>query len=104
MRGLPDDFLVFAVEDGASVTICGLACAPTTLTVRFEDAWEALSPELRAYSYRCSVTRDPHVKDAPSTRQEGVVRETLTMLAPDARIFLDLADSGGFVLSFQPEQ
>ncbi len=99
LRGLPDDFLVFAVVEGTSVTICGLACAATTLTVRFEDVWETLPPERRAFLYSCAVTRDPHAKDAPN---DGVVRETLADLAPDVRICLDLADNGGFVLTFHP--
>ena len=100
LRGLPDDFLVFAVVEGTSVTICGLACAATTLTVRFEDVWENLPPERRAFLYSCAVTRDPHAKDPPDC---GVVHETLAGLAPDVRICLDLAANGGFVLTFQPE-
>ena len=62
-----------------------------------------LPPESRAFSYTCDVTRDPNSKDAPSAQAEGVVRESLTGLAPDARICLDLAENGGFVLSFRPE-
>ena len=100
LRGLPDDFLVFAVVEGTSVTICGLACAATTLTVRFEDVWENLPPERRVFLYSCAVTRDPHAKDPPDC---GVVHETLAGLAPDVRICLDLAANGGFVLTFQPE-
>ena len=103
-RGLPNDFLVFAVcPDGAVPTVCGLCCGPTTLTVRFEDVWLMLPPESRAYSYSCDVTRDPTSKDAPSARAEGIVRESIPGLAPDARICLDLAGNGGFVLSFHPE-
>lgn len=104
LRGLPDDFLVFAVGlEGSVPTVCGLSCAATTLTVRFEDAWRLLPPDRRALSYTCAVTRDPHSKDTPSGQAEGIVRESLPGLAPDARICLDLADNGGFVLSFQPE-
>ena len=105
LRGLPDDFLVFAVGlEGSVPTVCGLCCAPTTLTVRFEDVWQMLPPESRAYSYMCTVIRDPHSKDEPSAQAEGVVRESIPGLAPDVRICLDLAQDGGFVLSFHPEQ
>ena len=118
LRGLPDDFLVFAVGlEGPAPTdsspfalrsspapaVCGLCCAPTTLTVRFEDVWQTLPPESRTYSYTCAVIRDPHAKDAPSAQAENVVRESIPGLAPDARICLDLAENGGFVLSFHPE-
>ena len=101
LRGLPDDFLVFAVGlDSDSPSVCGLTTAATTLTVRFEDVWETLPPERRAFFYSCAVTRDPHSKDPPDV---GVVREMLPGLAPDVRICLDLADNGGFVLAFTPE-
>ena len=104
LRGLPDDFLVFAVGlDSDSPTVCGLTTAATTLTVRFEDVWFLLPPNRRAFSYTCEVTRDPHSKDAPSAKADGIVRESIPNLAPDARICLDLADNGGFVLAFHPE-
>ena len=104
MRGMPDDFLVFAVGlEGSVPTVCGLCCAATTLTVRFEDVWRLLPASNRAFSYTCEVRRDPHSKDAPSAQAEGVVRESIPDLAPDVRICLDLADSGGFVLTFHPQ-
>lgn len=104
LRGLPDDFLVFAVGlEGPVPTVCGLCCAPTTLTIRFEDVWLMLPPETRTFSYTCAVTRDPHAKDAPPAQAEGIVCESISGLAPDARICLDLAENGGFVLSFRPE-
>ena len=105
LRGLPDDFLVFAVGlNTDSPSVCGLTTAATTLTVRFEDVWLLLPPDRRAFSYTCEVTRDPHSKDAPSAKADGMVRESIPHLAPDARICLDLADNGGFVLSFHPEE
>jgi hypothetical protein len=104
LRGLPDDFLVFAVGlAGTTPSVCGLACAATTLTVRFEDVWQLLPSDSRALSYTCAVSRDPHAKYPPSAQAAGIVRESIPGLAPDARICLDLADSGGFVLSFHPE-
>ena len=103
LRGMPDDFLVFAVGlEGSVPTVCGLTCAATTLTVRFEDVWHLLPQNLRAFSYTCEVTRDPHSKDAPSAQAEGIVHESIPDLAPDVRICLDLADNGGFVLTFHP--
>ena len=68
----------------------------------------ALAPEfnaevMRAYSYLVAVTRDPHAKDSAESQTLGVVRETLQGVAPDARICLDLARSGGFTLTFTPE-
>ena len=104
LRGLPGDFLVFAVGlEGPVPTVCGLCCAQTTLTVRFEDVWQMLPAETRVYSYTCAVTRDPTFKDAPPAQVEGMVRESIPSLAPDARICIDLAENGGFVLSFHPE-
>ena len=104
LRGLPDDFLVFAVGlDTDSPSVCGLTISATTLTVRFEDVWQLLPADHRALSYSCDVTRDPHTKDSPSAQAEGVVRESISGLAPDVRICLDLADNGGFVLAFHPE-
>lgn len=101
---MPDDFLVFAIGlDSMSPTVCGLAAAATTLTVRLEDVWFLLPSGRRALSYSCAVTRDPHTKDVPSAQTDGIVRESFTGLAPDARICLDLADNGGFVLAFHPE-
>ena len=104
LRGLPDDFLVFAVGlEGSTPSVCALACAATTLTVRFEDVWQLLPSDSRALSYTCAVSRDPHAKDPPSAQAAGIVRESIPGLAPDARICLDLAENGGFVLSFHPE-
>lgn len=102
LRGEVGEFLVFAVcEPSGVVRIGGLAAAALTLTVRFEDAWEGLPPDARARSYRCDLVRDPHEKDAPAA--DGAVRETLDGVAPDARIFLDVAKGGGFLLTFRPE-
>ena len=101
---MPDDFLVFAVGlEGSVPTVCGLCCAATTLTVRFEDVWRILPARRRAFSYTCEVTRDPHSKDAPTAQADDTVRESIPDLAPDVRICLDLADSGGFVLAFHPQ-
>ncbi len=89
MRGEPDDFLVFARRAGATWQVGGFTVDATTLTVRFEDVWDLTPPELRATSYAVNVLRDG--EDA-----------VLTDIAPDARIFIDLAAHGGFLLTFTP--
>ena len=102
LRGLPDDFLVFATGlDDSSPIVCGVACGATTLTVRFEDVWSLLPAPLRSMAYTCDVTRDPHAKDVPQATVGGVIRETLHDLAPDVRICLDVAENGGFRLMFR---
>ena len=95
MRSEPDDFLVFARRTGAAWQVGGFTVEATTLTVRFEDVWELTPPELRATSYGVTVLRDG--KDA-------VHPDLLTDIAPDARIFIDLAANGGFLLSFTPTE
>ena len=91
MRGEPDDFLVFARRAGATWQVGGFTVEATTLTVRFEDVWDLTPPALRATSYGVTVLRDGG--DA-----------VLTDIAPDARIFIDLAANGGFLLSFTPTE
>lgn len=93
MRGEPDDFLVFARRIGAAWQVGGFAVESTTLTVRFEDVWDLTPHELRATSYGVTVLRDGG---------NAVHPDLLPGIAPDARIFIDLADNGGFLLSFTP--
>ena len=102
LRGELDDFLVCARMDGSVWTVGAFAAGSTTLTVRFEDLWRQLPPPFRCYDYRADVLRDPHAKDAPEVVAAGLVRETVEGLAPDARICLDVAASGGFLLTFRP--
>ncbi len=95
MRGEPDDFLVFARRIGAAWQVGGCTVDATTLTVRFEDVWDLTPPELRATSYAVNVLRDG----------EGAVHpDLLADVAPDARIFIDLAANGGFLLPFTPTE
>ena len=61
----------------------------TTLTLRFEDVWELAPPELRSTLYDVDVMRDGE----PAA---------LRGIAPDARIFTDLAANGGFFMKFVP--
>ena len=97
MRGEPDDFLVFARRSrgegptGAVWQVGGFAVDATTLTVRFEDVWELTPPELRATSYSVNILRDGACAILPG-------------IAPDARLFIDLAANGGFLFTFTPEE
>ena len=95
MRGEPDDFLMFARRSGAAWQVGGFTVDATTLTVRFEDVWDLTPRELRATSYGVTVLRDG---------EDAVHPDILTDIAPDARIFIDLAANGGFLLSFTPTE
>ena len=112
MRGEPDDFLVFARRlrrsrgdrptgavrrsrgdrpTGAVWQVGGFSVEATTLTVRFEDVWNLTPPDLRATSYSVNVLRDGACATLPG-------------IAPDARLFIDLAANGGFLFTFTPEE
>ena len=107
MRGEPDDFLVFARRfgpgrrlrsdrsTGTSWQVGGFTVDATTLTVRFEDVWDLTPPELRATSYAVNVLRDG---------VSAISQEHLSGIAPDARLFIDLAANGGFLFTFTPEE
>ena len=95
MRGEPDDFLVFARRTGTTWQVGGFTVETTTLTVRFEDVWDLTPPELRATSYSVTVLKDGACAISPTI---------LPDIAPDARIFIDLAANGGFLLSFTPTE
>ena len=116
MRGEPDDFLVFARRSrrsrgdrptgasrrsrgdrptGAVWQVGGFTVDATTLTVRFEDVWNLAPPELRATSYSVDVLRDG---------VSAVSQNRLPGIAPDARLFIDLAANGGFLFTFTPEE
>ena len=104
MRGEPDDFLVFARRlrrsrgdrpTGAAWQVGGFTVDATTLTVRFEDVWELTPPELRVTSYSVDVLRDG---------VSAVSQNLLPGIAPDARLFIDLAANGGFLFTFTPEE
>jgi len=103
LRGEPDDFLVCARRYKDVWKVGAFVVAATTLTVRFEDLWSQLPKTAERYvNYLVEVVRDPHAKDAPEAQAAGVVRETLTDVAPDARICLDVAAGGGFTITFWP--
>jgi len=69
----------------------GFTVDATTLTVRFEDVWDLTPPELRATSYSVTVLKDGACAILPA-------------IAPDARLFIDLAANGGFLFTFTPEE
>ena len=95
MRGEPDDFLVCARRVGAAWQVSGFTVEATTLTVRFEDVWDLTPPELRATSYSVTVLKDGACAIPPAI---------LPGIAPDARLFIDLAANGGFLFTFTPEE
>ena len=98
MRGEPGEFAVGARRQGKVWRVAGITAASKTLTVRFEDLWLRTPVELRALRYTVQILRDPIVGE------EGeVVEETFTEQAPDVRVALDLAQDGGFLLTFRPE-
>jgi len=102
-RGEPDDFLVCARRYKDVWKVGGFTVEETALTVRFEDLWNQLPAKGKQYTdYLVEVVRDPNAKDSPEAQSAGIVRETLTGIAPDARIFLELAKGGGFTLTFWP--
>ena len=95
MRGEPDDFLVCARRAGATWQVGGFSVEATTLTVRFEDVWDLTPPELRSTSYSVTVLKDGACAISPTI---------LPDIAPDARLFIDLAANGGFLFTFTPEE
>ena len=102
LRGEVDDFIVCARRYHDVWKVGAFTVSATTLTVRFEDLWEMLPEKARFTDYLVEVVRDPNAKDSAEAQAAHVVRETLPGIAPDARICLDLADGGGFTLTFWP--
>lgn len=91
MRGEPGEFLVCARRYHSVWKVGGFTSSAMSLTVRFEDLWSQLPQKERYENYLVEVCKDGD----PS-------REVLTDIAPDARIMLDLAENGGFTLTFWP--
>lgn len=99
MRGEPGAFAVAARRSGAVWQVAGVTAEAQTLTVRFEDLWLRMPPELRALHYAVEILRDP-VKGEPGDR----IEESFAEQAPDVRVALDLAKNGGFVITFTPKE
>ena len=89
LRGELDDFLVCARRTGTTWRVGAFTVKATTLTLRFEDVWSLTPPELRSTSYAVDVIRDGG-------------NTVFSDVAPDARIFIGLADNGGFLMTFTP--
>ena len=98
MRGEPGVFAVAAERRQTVWRVYGVTGAARTLTVRFEDLWLRLPEALRALRYTVTIKRDPNKKETG----RASIEETFTQQPPDIRVALDLADNGGFVLTFEP--
>ena len=90
LRAEAGDFAVAARRFGDVWMAGAFTVAAKTLTFRFEDLWLRLPERRRKGEYLVEVNAD------------GGRREVIDGAAPDARIFLDLEDSGGFSLAFWP--
>ena len=98
IRGEPGEFAVAARRQGGVWQVAGVTAAARTLTVRFEDLWLRMPVELRALAYTVEILRDP-IKDEPGNR----VEESFAEQAPDVRVAMDLAKSGGFLITYRPQ-
>lgn len=80
IRDEPGEYRIVAEyrEDG-TFSVQGESAHPITLTVRVEDVWGRLPPEMRRYAYAVEVRRDG------GERPFAVLED----VAPDARLFLD---------------
>lgn len=104
LRGEPDEFILFARATRDGWQVGAVTAEPLVLTVRVEDLWRSpaqMQPSCSAF--RVEVVRDPNAKDAPDAQTAGVVQESLADVGPDARIFLELARGGGFLLTVRME-
>jgi len=97
MRGEPGVFAVGARRNGSCWSVFGITSKARTLTVRFEDLWLRMPPEMRELKWNVTLIRDP-VNDEPGE----LVKESFDDLAPDIRIALDLKKDGGFLMKFSP--
>ena len=98
-RGDPGEFAVAARRRGAAWQVGGVTAEAQTLTVRFEDFWLRMPPELRALHYTVEILRDP-IKGETGDR----VEEMFADQSPDVRVALDLAKNGGFLITFHPQK
>ena len=80
IRNEPGEYRIVArYRNDGGFEVVGESAHPITLTVRVEDAWERMPPDMRRYSYAVTVRRDGCVE--PLAVLEDV--------APDARIYFD---------------
>ena len=98
MRGEPGEFAVAARRQGGVWQVGGVTAEAQTLTVRFEDLWLRMPAALRTLRYVVEILRDP-IQGEPFDR----VEESFADQAPDVRVALDLAKSGGFLITYHPQ-
>lgn len=104
LRGEPDEFILFARATRDGWQVGAVTAEPLVLTVRVEDLWRSPAQVRPPCSSFCvKVVRDANAKDAADAQADGVVQEALADVAPDARIFLELARGGGFLLTVRME-
>jgi len=98
MRGEPGIFVVGARRNGSCWSVVGITSKARTLTVRFEDLWLRMPPEMRELKWKVTLIRDP-VNDETG----GLIKESFDDLVPNIRIALDLKKDGGFLMKFSPK-
>jgi len=98
MRGEPGEFAIAARRQGNAWQVAGVTAAAQTLTVRFEELWQRMPVEQRSGQYTVQILRDPIPGEAGD-----VATESFSDQAPDVRVALDLAKSGGFLITFRPQ-
>lgn len=102
MRGERGVFLMWVEGVPGRFTVSALAREKMALTLRVEDAWRAVGGAVRmdgttpAYSVRI-------LRDGVAAGQPGEDEVSLEGVYPDARIFVDIAPGGGFVMEFTGE-
>lgn len=99
LRGEPGEFVLCARRYHDVWKAAAFTAKAITLTLRFEDLIDQLPKTAPRYpQYIAEIVRDANAADSAT----GAIRETLTGVAPDARMTFDLADSGGFTVTFWP--
>jgi hypothetical protein len=98
LRGEPGEFAIAARRQGNVWQVAGVTAASLTLTMRFEELWLRMPAELRALTYTVGILRDPLKNEAGDCIEESFPKQ-----APDVRVALDLAKSGGFLITYRPQ-
>lgn len=99
MRGEPGVFAIAARRRQRTWDVFGITAEPRTVTVRFEDLWLRMPPELRAARYAIHLSRDPLKEESGPFIEEHFAHQP-----PDIRVVLDLAANGGFRITFKEEE
>ena len=96
LRAEIDEYLVFAARSAGNWIVGAFTSEPLTLTVRLEDLRDMTPAGFRMDSCRLNVLRDA-LPDEP--QENGSVETSMGRIAMDARVFIDLARDGGFLIS-----